>query len=717
MVGRRNINIFGKWMSSQYFFSSHFEEKKTIQYLCNLINSRFVIYKTEDIFEFSIEVLGGNKLEALIKTKFPHISIDDSSQNLTADILIKLLREDVMPLLIQRIKKLFPYSMTDTEKRLLLLQKTFRLTDEESEIVAFFYLAEISGLIERYLLRADFLDSRNVLVFKDVGNILLGLKRASFLRAFSAGNILKAHILDSNRQYHGLRLTDWCINYISEVGRVDLNHKFFAIENNKTLEISDFDIPDDELMVLHTLMKSRKKQDLLLYGEPGTGKTAFAKTIARHYKKELLSVKIPETDSVEDWQRAIYATVNLAENYDAVVLIDEADELLNSFNSFSFKKNTSKGWINSFLDYHNQKIIWITNHTAQIDPSTIRRFSFSIEFRRFNAKNRIKVLENLLKNKKFSEYFRDEELTRLCEEHSVNASGIVNALEILNISKKTRKDVALRQIRTVLENHEKATGRTKYQSEKRKNFEDYSLKGLNTSMDPEKIISAICTYEQRRKDSYIRTSNTISLLLYGLSGTGKSEFVYYLGKVIKKEVLLKRASEIHSMWVGETEKNIARAFYEAQKSDSILFFDEADTFLYPRKDASHSWEKSFTNEILTRLESFNGIVVFATNDIDGLDNAALRRFRFKIEFNPLTPEGNFLFYKTILRPFVRDKRGVTDDETARIKAIKNLTPGDFAVVKDQCMFIEPSSITHQMLIEALINEVKYKRTGKAGIGF
>ena len=91
------------------------------------------------------------------------------------------------------------------------------------------------------------------------------------------------------------------------------------------------------------------------------------------------------------------------------------------------------------------------------------------------------------------------------------------------------------------------------------------------------------------------------------------------------------------MWVGETEQNIASAFRDAQENNKILFFDEADSFLYPRRDAFHSWEKSFTNEILTQLESYRGIVIFATNDINGLDNASMRRFRFKVEFKPLTP--------------------------------------------------------------------------------
>ena len=106
---------------------------------------------------------------------------------------------------------------------------------------------------------------------------------------------------------------------------------------------------------------------------------------------------------------------------------------------------------------------------------------------------------------------------------------------------------------------------------------------------------------------------------------------------------------------------------------------------------------------------------FATNDMDGLDHEELRRFKFKIEFKPLTPEGNLIFYNTLLKRLTSDS-DLSTGEVSAIKGIKNLTPGDFAVVKDQMSFAEASSITHKMLIEALLNEVRYKKIGRA-IGF
>ena len=59
---------------------------------------------------------------------------------------------------------------------------------------------------------------------------------------------------------------------------------------------------------------------------------------------------------------------------------------------------------------------------------------------------------------------------------------------------------------------------------------------------------------------------TMNLLLYGLPGTGKSEFARYLGRHLDREIIVKRVSDLQSKWVGQGEKNIRDAFREAERS-------------------------------------------------------------------------------------------------------------------------------------------------------
>ena len=73
------------------------------------------------------------------------------------------------------------------------------------------------------------------------------------------------------------------------------------------------------------------------------------------------------------------------------------------------------------------------------------------------------------------------------------------------------------------------------------------------------------------------------------------------------------------MYVGQAEKNIARAFRDAEDDGAVLLIDEVDSFLQDRRGAQRSWEVTQVNEMLTQMESFAGVFIASTNLIDGLD--------------------------------------------------------------------------------------------------
>ena len=94
-------------------------------------------------------------------------------------------------------------------------------------------------------------------------------------------------------------------------------------------------------------------------------------------------------------------------------------------------------------------------------------------------------------------------------------------------------------------------------------------------------------YAERHENA----NNGIRMLFYGFSGTGKTELARYMSQKLGKDILLKRASDILGMFVGESEKNIRQAFEEAERTNSILLFDEADSFFADRNNAQHIWER------------------------------------------------------------------------------------------------------------------------------
>ena len=180
---------------------------------------------------------------------------------------------------------------------------------------------------------------------------------------------------------------------------------------------------------------------------------------------------------------------------------------------------------------------------------------------------------------------------------------------------------------------------------------------------------------------------------------------------LDKPLVIKRASDLMSKWVGETEKNIAAMFQEAADADAILFLDEADSFLRDRTMARVEWEISKTNELLQRMERFDGIFICATNLFRQLDSAALRRFTFKLQFLALTPEQRWEMFlnETGLRATdVVISPEQAEDWQNKLIFIQELTPGDFATVKRQCNLLE-TTLTPDEWLDQLSAEADAKR--------
>ncbi|MQP66380.1 AAA family ATPase [Niveispirillum sp. SYP-B3756] len=124
-------------------------------------------------------------------------------------------------------------------------------------------------------------------------------------------------------------------------------------------------------------------------------------------------------------------------------------------------------------------------------------------------------------------------------------------------------------------------------------------------------------------------------LFYGPPGTGKTLTACLLGARAGRPVYRVDLSQVVSKWIGETEKNLANLFDQAQHRDWILFFDEADA-LFGRRTESHSANDRAANQqiayLLQRLEDFPGLVILATNQRAHMDEAFTRRFQTSILF-------------------------------------------------------------------------------------
>lgn len=141
----------------------------------------------------------------------------------------------------------------------------------------------------------------------------------------------------------------------------------------------------------------------------------------------------------------------------------------------------------------------------------------------------------------------------------------------------------------------------------------------------------------------IRASETLSrrlrkgyrALFFGPPGTGKTLTVSILGNTHGRSVYRIDLSQVVSKYIGETEKNLSRIFDLAENKDWILFFDEAESLFSKRTDVSDSKDRFANQEtsyLLQRVESFDGLIILATNLKPNIDRAFIRRFQSIVNF-------------------------------------------------------------------------------------
>jgi AAA+ superfamily predicted ATPase len=147
-------------------------------------------------------------------------------------------------------------------------------------------------------------------------------------------------------------------------------------------------------------------------------------------------------------------------------------------------------------------------------------------------------------------------------------------------------------------------------------------------------------YDDWGFDDRLSLGKGLNVLFAGPSGTGKTLAAEILACELGLELYKIDLSAVVSKYVGETEKNLARIFAEAETASAILFFDEADALFGKRsevKDAHDRYANIEIGYLLQKMEEYDGTVVLATNLRRNMDEAFVRRMHFTIEF-PLPDE-------------------------------------------------------------------------------
>lgn len=473
-----------------------------------------------------------------------------------------------------------------------------------------------------------------------------------------------------------------------------------------SLALADFSFAREDAQVLVSLLRNAVASkevgvNVLLYGPPGTGKTELAKVVVQAAGLDLFEVEYADRDGNSLSGRDRYRSLQIAQVFlkgsaRAALLFDEVEDVFPSISSEAAQMLArseqlsapvtgsvgGKAWVNQILESNTVPTLWVTNRIEQIDPAFRRRFAYHLELKSPPPGAREGLVRKTLEGVAVSETF----VGKLAERKGLTPAQIRTAvrfarlagtpsqLDVAGTAREVEVTAASRTealIERQLKNADLALGNKPDAAGGRRCVTTYDLSVLNVES----------RFEVPRIVQALKSSGHGTLCFYGAPGTGKTALAEHLAKSLGQPLLAKQASDLMSKYVGETEQNMAAMFAEAEAEKSVLLLDEADSFLQDRRAAQRTYEVTEVNEMLQGMERFNGIFVCATNLLESLDQAALRRFTFKIKFMPLTTAQCEKMFVT--EALAGDVAAFSALLRHRLARLTQLCPGDFAAVKRQ----------------------------------
>ena len=507
------------------------------------------------------------------------------------------------------------------------------------------------------------------------------------------------------------------------------------------LSEKDFEFVGEDVRLLSGLLReavARKEPgvNILLYGPPGTGKTELARVVAQAAGLELFEVEYADRDGNALSGRDRYRSLQIAQVFlkgtaHSALLFDEVEDVFPPISSEAAQimaraehvsaphtgSVSGKAWVNQILETNAVPTLWVTNRIEQIDPAFRRRFAYHLELKSPPPGAREQLVRKTLEDVPVS----DALVARLAERKGLTPAQIRTAVRFAQLAAHPAKAAARRSakapargagpallddlIERQLKNADLALGRAP-DTVQRPSVTQYSLDMLNVESryEPARIIGAL------------KARGHGCLCFHGAPGTGKTALAEYIAQQLERPLMIRRASDLVSKFVGETEQQMAAMFREAEAEKAVLLLDEADSFLQDRRGAQRTYEVTEVNEMLQGMERFAGVFICTTNLMDSIDQAALRRFTFKIRFKPLTAAQRETMF--VVEALGSDASRLDAALATRLARLDQLCPGDFAAVKRQMEILAaelaPDEFMAQLEAEHRIKpEVREAR----GIGF
>ena len=537
---------------------------------------------------------------------------------------------------IDNIKLLLNSEKDKTEETVLnFIKNDKKITKEiqkNKEFCAFEYLRTIfnfdnyswicfliSVLNELESKNIDPIDKVSEIFFKDkTKSEFFNLSQNLSLNAFSL-------FLDKNK-----KIDKNIFDFVMSNGKADVSSREFSVYFPSKEKI----IREKEAMNLYKVCKvSMQNIYFVINGEKGIGKKTLVKRTASILAKALIIVDIDKClNSESNFSDIITTVLRQVRLMNGMVCFDGIELIKNRKRRLEFilkmAKNYSK---NSFfisnekidlqLENFDQNIVWIKYPIKNLNNEQILKIWQS------KLKNKNLEIEKLINLNEIAGTFR------LTPGQINSASNLIFSEKILN-GKITKKIIFNSIQKTVQANF----GENAHLIKTENTWDD-----LIIPEQDKQIIIDICkqqkikniVFEKWKLEKRINYGRGLSFLFSGPPGTGKTMAAGIIANEMGLELYRADLSRIVSKYIGETEKNLSNLFDEAEKSNSILLFDETDALFSQRtsvKDAKDRGANLEISYLLQRMENHSGICIMTTNYIENIDKAFFRRISYVFHF-------------------------------------------------------------------------------------
>ncbi len=537
---------------------------------------------------------------------------------------------------IDNIKLLLNSKKDKTEETVLnFIKNDKKITKEiqkNKEFCAFEYLRTIFNFDNYswicFLISVlDELESKNIDPIDKVSEIFFKDKSKSEFFNLSQNLSLNAFslFLDKNK-----KIDKNIFDFVMSNGKADVSSREFSVYFPSKEKI----IREKEAMNLYKVCKvSMQNIYFIINGEKGIGKKTLVKRTASILAKALIIVDIDKClNSESNFSDIITTVLRQVRLMNGMVCFDGIELIKNRKRRLEFilkmAKNYSK---NSFfisnekidlnLENFDQNIVWIKYPIKNLNNEQILKIWQS------KLKNKNLEIEKLINLNEIAGTFR------LTPGQINSASNLIFSEKILN-GKITKKIIFNSIQKTVQANF----GENAHLIKTENTWDDLIIPEQDKQMiidicKQQKIKNIV--FEKWKLEKRINYGRGLSFLFSGPPGTGKTMAAGIIANEMGLELYRADLSRIVSKYIGETEKNLSNLFDEAEKSNSILLFDETDALFSQRtsvKDAKDRGANLEISYLLQRMENHSGICIMTTNYIENIDKAFFRRISYVFHF-------------------------------------------------------------------------------------